>query len=83
MRLIVFSQVNCVPCKILKLYLQANGVECQERSVDELGIFGLSIMAAPVLLLTEEDMTPVDFVVGFNPSNPSDVDKLIAKKNRQ
>lgn len=79
MKLIKFSQDRCVPCQILGNYLSDKGIDYEEKHVDELPTFGLNIMGSPVLLLAEDNNTPIDFTVGFNPGNTSDVDRLVSQ----
>lgn len=79
MELAKFSRANCVPCQMLTQYLNDKGVQYTERQVDEIGMYGLNVMGVPVLLLVDDNDAPLDFVVGFNPSNTSEIDNLISK----
>lgn len=78
MELIKFSREGCVPCQILGLYLEDKGVTYQEKSIEDLPMYGLSLDSVPILLVVEDDSNVVvDLTVGFNPSNPTEVNKLL------
>jgi glutaredoxin len=82
-KLIKFSRSTCVPCKILSLHLNSNDVQVEEVDVDENPLmaqqYGIS-GGLPVLVLVDGE-TEVNRTFGFNPSNTSEVDDLVAQLN--
>jgi thioredoxin 1 len=81
MKIIKFSQPSCTPCIILGNFLDTRGIPHEEKDVSEMASHGINVMGAPVLLLAEDDGTPIDFVIGFNPGNPSQVERILAQYN--
>lgn len=83
MELLKFSRKGCIPCMILGLYLEDKGISYTEMDVDneedalKLAELGIEVDSVPILVMKKDD-TLIDFVVGFNPSNPSEINNLIS-----
>lgn len=75
MELVVLTQNNCQPCKMVKQYLANNDAEYKEINIqeDSAAIEKYNIMSTPVTLLLDEE----EEVVRVNGFKPNELDDLI------